>query len=319
MKVLITGISGFVGSHLAEHCLSLGWEVHGTIKTHHLGDEMQRLIGIKGAEVYLYECDLQNKGRVFSVLNKVKPDKIFHLAGQSYVPISWEDPEGTILNNILCELNIFEACRELKIDPVIQIACSSEEYGTVKPEECPIRETNQLRPLSPYAVSKISQEMLGIQYAQTYGMKIVVTRAFNHEGARRGKLFVTSGFASQIAAIEKGEQEAVMKVGNLEAWRDFTDVRDMVRAYVLASEKCKYGEPYNISSGKKHKINEVLNVLLRMTDANITVEQDKNKMRPSDLPVLHGDSTKFRTQTGWKPTISFEQMLADILQYWREK
>ena len=285
MKVLITGISGFVGSHLAEHCLSLGWEVHGTIMTHHLGDEMQRLIGIKSGNLFLYECDLQNKGRVFTVMNKVKPDRIFHLAAQSYVPISWKDPENTLFNNIISELNVFEACRELEINPVIQIACSSEEYGRVEPKECPIKETNPLRPLSPYGVSKITQEMLGIQYAQTYGMKIVVTRAFNHEGPRRGKLFVTSGFASQIAAIEKGEQEPVIKVGNLEAYRDFTDVRDMVRAYVLASEGCDYGEPYNISSGKKHKISEVLTVLLRMTDKNIEVKQDPERMRPSDVQI----------------------------------
>jgi len=318
MRALITGITGFVGSHLAEYCLGLGLEVHGTIRTHHLGDELERIKGIRD-KIQLHECDLRNRSRVFSVIRQVRPDQIFHLAAQSFVPVSWQDPEGTILNNVLSELNIFEVCRELKMYSVIQIAGSSEEYGIVKPNECPIKETNPLRPASPYAVSKVAQEMLGIQYAQSYGMKIVITRAFNHEGPRRGKLFVTSDFASQIVDIERGKQEPVIKVGNLEAWRDYTDVRDVVRAYSLAVKHCKCGEPYNISSGEKHQIRELLGALLEMTDVKVKIQQDPAKIRPSDVPVLCGDSSKFREVTGWKPQVGFRTMLADILQYWREK
>lgn len=188
MKVLITGISGFVGSHLAEYCLTMPEvEVYGTVLSHHLGDELQRIAKIKD-KIELFECNLTNRIAVERVLQKVKPDKIFHLAAQSFVKVSWDGPEDTIFNNIMSELNIFETCRSLGINPVIQIAGSSEEYGLVLENELPVKETDPLRPLSPYAVSKIGQEMLGYQYYKSYGLKIILTRAFNHEGPRRGAI-----------------------------------------------------------------------------------------------------------------------------------
>jgi len=320
MRVLITGITGFVGSHLAEYCLQKpDVQVFGTVLSHHLGDELQRIEHIKD-KIELLECDLTNRVAVTRVLERSKPDKIFHLAAQSFVPISWKSPEDTLFNNIISELNIFEVIRELKLDPVIVIAGSSEEYGLVFENELPIKETNPFRPLSPYAVSKIAQETLAYQYHKSYGLKTVLTRFFNTEGPRRGQDFVTSNFAKQIAEIEKGKREPVIYVGNLEAKRDFNDVRDMVRAYWLASEKCNFGEPYNVCSGKTRSIKSILDLLLSFSKVkNIEVKQDPARMRPSDVPILYGDSSKFRAETGWQPKILFEQTMSDLLQYWRER
>lgn len=320
MKVLITGITGFVGSHLAEYCLTIpGVEVYGTIMFHHLGDEMERIGHLKN-KIELLECDLTNRIAVDRVLQKVRPDKIFHLAAQSFVKVSWDSPEETIFTNIMSELNIFESCRNIGINPIIQIAGSSEEYGLVLENEVPIRETNPLRPLSPYAVSKIGQEMLAYQYCKSYGLKTILTRAFNHEGPGRGEHFVTSTFAKQIAQIEKGKQEPVVKVGNLQAQRDYTDVRDMIRAYWLATEKCEFGKPYNICSGNIWTIQKVLDFLLSLsTEKNIKMEQDPERMRPSDVQLLKGDCTEFKKATGWEPKIPFEKTLEDLLNYWRQK
>ena len=319
MSILITGITGFVGSHLAEYCLTKkGAKVFGTVLSHHLGDELKRIEYIKN-KIKLFECDLTNRIAVEKVLSQARPDKIFHLAAQSFVPTSWESPEYTLYNNIMAELNIFEVVRQLKLDPIIHVPGSSEEYGLVKKNELKIKESNPLRPLSPYGVSKVAQEMLAYQYHQSYGLKTVITRAFNHEGPRRGKQFVTSAFASQIAAIEKNKQPPIMKVGNLEAWRDFSDVRDIVRAYWLATEKCRFGEPYNIGSGQVHQIKEVLSVLLSFSRVKIKVKQDPKLMRPSDVPILQCDAAKFRRATGWKPQIPFKTTLKDTLDYWREE
>lgn len=319
MKILITGITGFVGSHLAEYCLKIpDVEVYGTAMFHHLGDEMNRIEHIKD-KINILECNLINRIATDRVLQKIKPDKIFHLAAQSFVGVSWDGPEDTIFNNIMSELNILESCKNLGINPVIQIAGSSEEYGLVLENELPIKETNPLRPLSPYAVSKIGQEMLGYQYCKSYGLKIVLTRAFNHEGPRRGEQFVTSTFAKQIAQIEKGKKEPIVKVGNLQAQRDYTDVRDVVRAYWLAAEKCEFGKPYNICSGKVWKIEKVLEFLLsKSIKKDIKIEQDPTRMRPSDVPVLKGDYSEFNKITRWNPEISFEKTLEDTLNYWRE-
>jgi GDP-4-dehydro-6-deoxy-D-mannose reductase len=320
MRILITGITGFVGSHLAEYCLQKpDVKVYGTVLSHHLGDELQRVEHIRD-KIELLECDLTNRVATSRILEKSKPDKIFHLAAQSFVPTSWKSPEDTLINNTLSELNIFEVLREMKLNPVIVIACSSEEYGLVFENELPVKETNPLRPLSPYAVSKICQEKLGFQYYQSYGLKTVLTRFFNTEGPGRGQDFVTSNFAKQIAEIEKGKKEPIIWVGNLEAKRDFNDVRDMVRAYWLASEKCKFGEPYNVCSGEARSIKSVLELLLSLSkEKNIEVKQDPERMRPSDVPVLVGDSSKFRQQTSWQPEIPFEKTMEDLLNYWRER
>jgi len=319
MKILITGITGFVGSHLAEYCLNIeGAEVYGTILSHHLGDELSRVENIKN-KIVILECDLTNRVAIQRVLDKVRPDKIFHLAAQSFVPTSWQSPEDTLYNNIISELNIFEVIRDVGINPIIQIAGSSEEYGLVYEKELPVREENPLRPLSPYGVSKVAQDTLACQYYHSYGLKTIVTRGFNHEGPRRGSQFVTSSFAKQIVEIEKGKKDPVIFTGNLESKRDYSDVRDVVNAYWLATEKCKFGEPYNICSGKAWSIKSVLDFLIsKSTKKDIKIENDPARMRPSDVPILVGDCTKFKQQTGWEPQIPFERTLQDTLDYWRK-
>lgn len=316
MRILITGISGFAGSHLAEYALQLGGiEVYGTIRNRSRLDNIKHLLN----KIKLVECDLRDPFSVRKIIGEIKPERIFHLAAQSFVPTSWKAPEETLTTNVLSELNIFEALRLEKVEARMQIACSSEEYGQVYPEETPINENNPLRPLSPYGVSKVTQDLLAYQYHASYGLYTVRTRAFNHTGPRRGEIFATSNFAKQIAEIEKGLREPVIYTGNLEALRDFTDVRDMVRGYWLALEKGLPGDVYVLASGKAYTIAQMLDVLLTFTTTNLTVEQDPSRMRPSDVPILLGDYTKFQKQCEWKPEINFEKTMEDLLNYWRDK
>jgi len=316
MKVLITGITGFVGSHLAEYLLSLkNYEIYGTYRWR---SRMENISHIK-EKLKLYECDLKDATAVYNLIKEIKPDMIFHLAAQSYVPMSWTAPSETIITNVISQINILEAVRNLKMDTLIHIAGSSEEYGLVLRNEVPIKETNPLRPLSPYGVSKVAQDLLGFQYYKSYNLKIVRTRAFNHEGPRRGEVFVTSNFAKQIAEIEKGKREPVIYVGNLEAVRDFTDVRDVVRAYYLVLIKGRAGEVYNIASGKGYKIREVLDIYLRMSKVQVEIKVDPTRLRPSDVELLIGDATKIKEECGWQPQIPFEKTLEDLLNYWRER
>src|SRR5918992_2722602 len=271
-----------------------------------------------GRNVHLVEADLRDYSSMHRALEISRPDYIFHLAAQSFVPSSWSAPNDTIVTNVTGQTNLFEAIRILKLDPVVQLACSSEQYGLVLPNEVPIKETNPLRPLSPYAVSKVAQDYLGYQYFQSYGLKAVRTRGFNHTGPRRGHVFVTSNFCSQVAAIELGLQERVIRVGNIDAIRDFTDVRDMVRAYWLAVTRAKPGEVYNIATGQGIRIREMLDRVLALSRVEVKVEVDPDRLRPSDVEILIGDSSKFRADTGWEPRIPFEQTVADLLDYWRE-
>lgn len=315
MRALITGITGFAGSHLAEYLLNEhpDVEVFGTYRWRSRMDNIEHL----GSRVKLLEADLKDYTSMHSALDKSRPDVIFHLAAQSFVPSSWTAPNETLNTNVTGQTNLFEAIRALRIDPVVQIACSSEEYGLVLPHETPIKETNPLRPLSPYAVSKVAQDYLGYQYFQSYGLKVVRTRGFNHTGPRRGQVFVTSNFCSQVAAIGLGLQKPVIRVGNIEAIRDFTDVRDMVRAYWLAVTKAKPGEVYNIATGNGIRISEMLNRLIEISGLDVKIEVDPERLRPSDVEILIGDASKFKADTGWEPRIPFEQTLNDLLEYWR--
>lgn len=314
-RALITGISGFAGSHLAEFLLNKGVEVHGTIRWR---SKVDNIIHIKD-RLKLVDADMRDGHSLLKAIGESSPDYIFHLASQSFVPMSWRAPADTVETNAIGTIHLFEAIRQSNCDPVIQIAGSSEEYGMVYPDELPIKETNPLRPLSPYGVSKVTEDMLGCQYHRSYGLKIIVTRAFNHTGPRRGDVFVTSNFSKQVAEIEKGLKEPVMHVGNLNAKRDFSDVRDIVRAYWLAVTKCEYGEVYNICSEKARTIQSVLDLLLDMTDKNVEIKQDPARVRPSDVEILQGDYSKFKDKTGWKPKISFEKTIEDLLNYWRER
>lgn len=316
MRVLITGITGFVGSHLAEYCLGRGdVDVFGTVRWRSRMENVEDIAD----DIVLIDCDLRDPAAVRHCLSDVKPDRIFHLAAQSFVPTSWKAPSETIITNVVGQLNIFEAMRELDLPARIQIAGSSEEYGMVYEDEIPIKETNPLRPLSPYGVSKVGQDLLGYQYHMSYGLDVVRTRAFNHSGPRRGDVFVDSNFCKQVAMIEKGRQEPVLKVGNLEARRDFTDVRDMVVGYWMALEKGEPGEVYNLGSGKDITIQRLLDMLLELTPAEIEVRQDPERMRPSDVMILLADISKFSDLTGWEAEIPFEKTLEDLLAYWRER
>jgi len=317
-KVLITGISGFVGSHLAELLINEGVEVHGAIRWRAPLDNISH---IPSNKLTLHNMDIRDLVSCMNVIGEVKPDYIFHLAGQSYVPESWNAPAETLTTNIVGTANILEAIRKQGIDTVMQMAGSSEEYGLVLPKEVPITESHPLRPQSPYGVSKVACDLLCQQYYRSYGIKTVITRAFNHEGARRGEVFVTSNFAKQIAMIEKKRLPPVIKVGNLGARRDYTDVKDMVRAYWLAVQHCTYGEPYNICSGKAWVIGDMLNYLIALSpmSGEIKVETDPTRMRPSDVPNLVGSCNKFRCITGWAPKIDFVETLMDTLDYWRAK
>jgi GDP-4-dehydro-6-deoxy-D-mannose reductase len=317
MRALITGITGFAGSHLADYLLDEHPEVE-VFGTHRWRSRRENIAGL-GDRVQMIEADLRDYHSMQRALEISRPDFIFHLAAQSFVPSSWSAPSETLSTNITGQTNLFEAVRALELDPVIQIACSSEEYGLVHPDEVPIKETNPLRPLSPYAVSKVAQDLLGYQYFQSYGLKVIRTRGFNHTGPRRGDVFVTSNFAKQIATIEAGLAEPVIRVGNLTAIRDFTDVRDMVRAYWLAVNHAKPGEVYNIATGVGITIQELLDRLLAMSKVEVRVEEDPARMRPSDVERLLGDPSKFKADTGWEPQVPFEQTLTDILEYWRDQ
>lgn len=315
MKALITGITGFVGSHLSELLLSKGYGVYGTIRWRSKTENIEHL----GGRIKLIDTDIRDAHSVNKIIREVEPDYVFHLAAQSFVPMSWSAPQETLSTNIIGTVNLLEAVRNSKAVSKILIAGSSEEYGLVHENELPIKETNPLRPLSPYAVSKVAQDLLGWQYFKSYGMKIVRTRAFNHTGPRRGEVFVTSNFAKQIAMIEKGKQKPFIYVGNLNAARDFTDVRDIVIAYELALKKCKWGAVYNICSEKTWKIKQVLNLLLKLSKVKIKIKKDPKRMRPSDVEILLGSCEKFKKQTRWEPKITFKKTMFDLLNYWRER
>ncbi len=315
MKILITGITGFVGSHLAEFLLNQELEVYGLVRWRSQTDNINHIKN----RLKLLEGDLRDSHSMKRVIEEVEPDYIFHLGAQSFVPTSWKAPTDTMETNINGTINLLEAVRKSENNIKIQIVGSSEEYGLVYPNELPIKETNTLRPLSPYGVSKVAEDLIGWQYFKSYGLKIVRTRAFNHTGPRRGDVFVTSNFAKQIAEIEKSMKEPIIYVGNLNAQRDFTDVRDIVKAYWLSLNKCKFGEVYNICSEKTITMHSVLGLLLSMAKKDIEVKVDESRLRPSDVEVLHGDCSAFRKETGWKPEISFEKTMNDLLNYWREK
>lgn len=313
-KALITGVTGFAGSHLAELLLDEGVEVYGIQRWRSKTENIEHI----KHKIKIEEADLLDAHSLYTVIDKIKPDYIFHLAAQSFVQSSWSSPTQTLEVNIIGSAHLFEAVRKTGLPITTQIACSSEEYGKVLPQEIPIKETNPLRPLSPYAVSKLAMDYLGYQYHQSYGMRIIRTRGFNHTGPRRGDVFAESNFAKQIAEIEKGKREPIVHVGNLEAQRDYTDVRDMVRAYYLAAQKCDPGEVYNIATGKAWKVRNVLELLIRLSKVKVEIRNDPSRIRPSDVEILIGDNTKFVQKTGWKPEIPFEKTMGDLLNYWRE-
>lgn len=314
-KIFITGIAGFAGSHLAEYLLSQGdCEIVGTYitagKTNNLTSILDKLT--------LIELDLNNREAVEKAIRDYKPDYIYHLAALASPAKSFADPSGTIMNNVVVELNILEALRKAGlVDTKILIIASGDMYGIVKAEELPLDENTPLRPISPYAVSKITQDYLGLQYALTHHIYVIRARPFNHIGPRQTDAFAVGAFAKKMISIEKGIIPPVLKVGNLDAKRDFTDVRDMVKAYVALMDKGIKGEAYNIGTGTSHQMSEILDMMKKEIKMDFTLETDQSLIRPNDIPEYRCNATKMMTLTGWKPQIPLNQTLRDILEYWR--
>ena len=314
MRVLITGIGGFAGSHLAEHLLAQpGLEVWGTV-----------LNGAGYAEalsdrLVLRTLDLTDAGAVRTLLDTYRPERIYHLAASSVVGSSWENPWPTLENNIRAQLNLLHGLVELELESRILCVSSAEIYGRVAPEELPIDEEAALRPESPYGVSKVTQDMLAYQYFRSYGLFTIRARPANHIGPRQSPGFVGPAFAQQIAEIEAGLRPPVMQVGNLTAQRDFTDVHDMVRAYHLLLERGEAGEAYNIGSGVPRAISQLLDFMLAAAQVEIDIQEDPERMRPSDVPVSYVDASKARGATGWTRQIPFEQSVLSVLEDWRQR
>jgi GDP-4-dehydro-6-deoxy-D-mannose reductase len=309
-KCLITGCGGFIGSHLAEFLLERGLTVFGIVH-----EDSRNIEHLKG-RLDILKCDIMDKDSVESILAEVKPDYVFHLAAQSLIPLSWRDPEKTFKLNILGTLNLLDSIRGTGIEPVIEVTGSSAEYGFSTRNEIPIKETTEVRPSSPYGVSKIAESALAYLYWQTYGMKIIRLRPFYIIGTRK-TAYACADFARGIAEIEAGQRDW-LSTGNLETIRDPVDVRDAVRAMWLLAEKGKPGEVYNICSGKEYSMKEILYRLVALSRQPITVLTDPGLLQSSAEPVLVGDCSKLK-KLGWQPQIPIEKTLADILEYWRHR
>ena len=313
MQVLITGAGGFVGAHLATHL------ERSLPQARLIGASLFPAEPVHGALAENHHIDLKDYAAVRALLAHSRPDAIYHLAAQAFVPRSFEDPWETLENNIRAQLNIIQACLELKLRPRVLIVSSAEIYGEAAPEQQPMDEGTAIRPTNPYSVSKVAQDMLALQYHLSHDLPLMRARPFNHIGPGQNSRFVAPAFATQIASIEEGKGEAVIYVGNLAAKRDFTDVRDIVRAYSMIVAKGHPGEAYNIASGQAFSIQQLLDILLSLTDKRIEVRVDRARLRPVDVPEIRGDASKLRRDTGWQPTISFEQTLKDVLADCRKR
>lgn len=317
MKILITGITGFVGSHLAEYVLNLneGPVVYGLCRWRSPRDNLAKIYN----KITLLEADLCDLSALIRHFKVIKPDIIFHLAAQSYVLTSFNSPIHTLWSNVIGTTNLLEAVRITEIDPVIHICSSSEVYGQVSEADVPIRETCPFKPASPYAVSKVGEDMIALQYWLSYNMKTIRTRMFTHTGPRRGDVFAMSFFAKQVAAGELGLSEPVIRVGNLNSVRTFCDVRDAVKAYWILVNKCKAGEVYNIGGDRTLTIGQALDILLSFSQKEFKIKIDPQLLRPSDVTLQIPCIDKFNNETGWKPEIPLEKTLQDILNYWKEE
>jgi GDPmannose 4,6-dehydratase/GDP-4-dehydro-6-deoxy-D-mannose reductase len=316
MRILITGITGMVGSHLAEYFLSSfpGTEVHGLVRWR---SPLRNITGIL-PRIRLHQGDLRDLNSLVVLLRDVKPDRIHHLAAQSYVDMSFTAPADTLNTNIIGTCNLLDAVRIVGINPRIHICSSSEVYGQVRPDEVPITEETPLRPASPYAVSKVGEDMLAFQYGLSYQLDLVRTRMFTHTGPRRGDVFAESSFARQIAEIEANKKAGPVLVGNLDSVRTLADVRDAVRAYQLLLDHCPGGEVYNIGGNETMTVGEILETLKSLARVPIEHKVDPGRLRPSDVTLQIPDTGKFHRATNWTPWISARQTLSDLLDYQRD-
>lgn len=314
-KILITGITGFVGSHLAEYLLSLNHEIYGLCRWRSPKDNLDKIYN----KVILMNGNLLDLPSLIKIFQTEKFDYVFHLAAQSYVLTSFDSPIETLQTNIIGTANLLEAIRITKQDPVIHVCSSSEVYGQVLEENIPITEDCPLRPASPYAVSKVGEDMLALQYFLSYKLKTIRTRMFTHTGPRRGDVFALSFFIKQIVANEYDLFDKVL-VGNLDSVRTFCDVRDAVKAYWKVVTMCIPGEVYNIGGDRILTIRDALDIAISLSNKkNIKIVVDKKLIRPSDVTLQIPCTSKFKNITQWEPEISFEEMCKDMLDYWRKE
>ncbi|MEX2028240.1 MAG: GDP-mannose 4,6-dehydratase [Candidatus Curtissbacteria bacterium] len=311
-KALVTGVAGFVGSHLSEYLISQKIKVVGFFHPDH---SVENIKYIKN-KLELIPCDILDAREVEKEIARIAPDYVFHLAAFSSPPASLQIPKETLENNIFGQINLLDALVKINSHAKILVVGSADEYGSVKKSDLPVGEDQPLAPGSPYAVSKVAQDLLGLQYYLSSGLNIVRVRPSNHIGPRQSQAFVVPAFASQIAALEK-QGQGTIRVGNLKSSRDFTDVRDMVRAYLLALDRGQVGEVYNIGSGHAVKIEKILKLLLSFTKAQIKIESDRGLTRPTE--VFYYDFSKFKKHTGWQPVVPLEVTLSDTINYERSK
>jgi GDP-mannose 4,6-dehydratase len=311
-NIFVTGAGGMMGSHILDFLVAKGHNVLGIdfVPT----TDIRELN--KGA-LYV-ECDIRDKEKLINLLDKFKPDIIFHLAAQSFPTVSWERPEYTAETNILGTINLFEAVKKLKLNSIILNAGSSAEYGYINSEDIPVKENRELRPLHPYGVTKVAQELLAYQYYKNFGIKSVTIRIFNTTGSKKIN-DVCSDFTKQIVLMEKGLQEPVLRVGNINTKRAITDVRDMIEGFWLAVNKCEFGERYNISGERLYLIKDIIDLLKQLTNIKFSLYEDPALIRPTDEAVIYGDSTRFKEKTGWSQKIDIKTTLNDMLEYWRKK
>lgn len=310
MRVLVIGAGGFAGHYLLEELARSSDEIYATKLS---GEKI--LAEVQNAEIF--DLDITNAEAVFSLLEKIRPDCVYHLAAQSSAALSWKKPQLTMNINVIGVLNVLEALRALDCKARLLLIGSGEEYGNVLPTEIPIKESTPVRPANLYAVSKLAQNLIGGLYQKAYGMDILSVRAFNHIGPRQAEAFVASDFCRQTALIEKGKKEPVISVGNLAAVRDFTDVRDVVRAYTLLMKKGISGKTYNVGGGTVCSIQQLLERILALSSCEIRVEVDSARLRPIDTPEISADISELKKDTGWAPQRTLDETLSDTLNYWR--
>jgi GDP-4-dehydro-6-deoxy-D-mannose reductase len=313
MRALVTGISGFAGSHLARELLGHGYDVHGT---HLPGEDLSRL-GDLGKKIKLHPLDFLKEKNLYKLLGEIKPNYIFHLAAQPSVGFSFKSPEETIMVNFMGTFHLLQAARKLRNLKGLLTVTSSDIYGVIKRTDLPLTEEQKLQPVSPYGVSKAACDLMGYQYFKNYGLPVVRARSFNHSGPGQARGFVVTDLCYQIAALENSRRKPVIKMGNLKAKRDISDVRDIVRGYRLALEKGKAGEVYHLCSGKTHSVSELLKKALRMTDLKIEVKIDPKLARPTEVPILIGDASKAERQLSYKRRFTIDDTLKDCLDYFR--
>ena len=323
-SAVITGITGMVGPHLADFLIeNTDWEVFGLIRWNDKMDNIEHLMPMinNKERVHLLNADINDMTSLLTCFSEAKPDYVFHLAAQSYPKTSFSSPLETLETNVLGTAKVLEAIKILGQDPVIHVCASSEVFGRVPKDLLPIHEDVIFHPASPYAISKVGTDLIGRFYGEAYGMTIMTTRMFTHTGPRRGDVFAESTFAKQIAMIEAGDQEPIVKVGNLDSLRTWSDVRDAARAYyLLVTENPVGGEYYNIGGSFSCTVGEMLDHLISLsTVKNIEVQVEETRLRPIDADLQVPDTSKFKSHTGWEPEISFETTMLDLLNYWRDR